>query len=132
MTKMVMRSERTPAGFVYVFAASNGYVKVGKASLPYERFSMACGASPLPLTLEYICECADPVDIEVAAHHALAAHHRHHEWFEVSTERAIEAIRSALREAGAVPMDAPHRAKKPNGARIVHRPTINEMAVAPV
>jgi hypothetical protein len=47
----VMRTMRTKTGFVYVVSATNGYAKIGKASNPYERFTMIQCSSPLPITL---------------------------------------------------------------------------------
>lgn len=106
----VMRSPRTKTGFVYVVSATNGYVKIGKASNPYERFTMIQCSSPLLITLEYVCQCADPVDIEEAAHNSLDEFRRHREWFETYPEMAIAALRSALDAAGAALEPAPRRA----------------------
>lgn len=125
----VMQSKRTAKGFVYVVSATNGYVKIGKASNPYERFSNHQASSPLLLTLAYVCECPNPVDIEESIHLALDPYRRHREWFEVPTEVAVAAVREALTAAGVRIGAAPHRSG-PTGARALLRATINEMALA--
>lgn len=125
-----MKTARTEKGFVYVISATNGYVKIGKASNPYERFGTIQTSSPLILTLCYVCECRNPVDIEIAAHQTIAEHRRHREWFEVSPNVAVAAVRAALIAAGFETSPVPHRAEiRTIGAPPVHRADILETAL---
>jgi hypothetical protein len=126
----VMRTARTAKGFVYVVSATNGYLKVGKASNPFERFSMIQCSSPLILTLAYVCECPNPVDIEVDAHQRLDQYRRHREWFDVSTETAVAAVRAALQSAGIQTEPSPHRAAG-IGSPALLRAAISEKAILP-
>lgn len=124
-----MRSRRTATGFVYIVSAPNGYVKIGKAENPYGRFGDHQSSSPLLLTLCYVCECSNPVDVEEAVHESLAPHRKHREWFEISTETAINTVRAVLLSAGEQAVAAPHRVEKTNYARPILRANISETTI---
>jgi hypothetical protein len=67
------------------------------------------------------------VDIEEAAHQALAEYRRHREWFEVTPEMAIAALRNALDAVGAILEPVPRRASR-YGAPAQNHAKLSELA----
>lgn len=125
-----MKSSRIANGFVYVIAASNGYVKIGSTGGdPYERFGMVACHSPLPVSIAYICRCPHPVDVEEAVHRALVAKRAHREWFDVHAEQAIDAIHAVLAARGYLVAKVEGRKQSSVGARIVRTADLTEMAM---
>jgi len=92
---------------IYVFSSPNGYVKVGRARIPRERFGAVQTGSPLPLVFEYQCECPDIEAVEAAIHRDLQPHHQHGEWFAMHTEQAVSVVRTVI-GARFVIADTPH------------------------
>lgn len=122
-----MKSRRRAEGYVYVISAENSFVKIGSGSNPFERYSSVRGLSPVPVVLSYICKCADPVGVEDTVHQALATRRKHGEWFDLTADVAIAALRAELEARGGVISSAPHRSAN-IGAPPIHRAAISETA----
>lgn len=80
---------------VYVMKNELGLVKIGKSKNPLSRRRALRLASGLSVEIERVFEFNNAHAVEQAAHILLAAHRRSGEWFDVSVEDAIEAVKQA-------------------------------------
>jgi hypothetical protein len=113
--------------YIYVFSSPNGFVKIGRANTPRERFGMVQTGSPLPLVFEYQCECPDVRKVEAAIHRDLWPMHQHLEWFAIEPEQAVSAVRAIIGARFTI-SNVPHVRKKHGRiARIL--PKVSEAAV---
>lgn len=85
---------------IYVIASENGPVKIGFSRSPKKRLSKLRTGCFSPIYLAYSEEAEGDIAglIERRAHDILQAHRRHGEWFSVSPEEAIAAIKRAAVE----------------------------------
>lgn len=82
------------SGFVYVI--SGRYQKIGHSRNPKGRLAGFKTASPYPLTLSFELECYMAERAERLAHQQLAHKRLAGEWFDVSAEDAILAVKDAV------------------------------------
>ncbi len=86
---------------VYVIRRQSGQTKVGVSGNVRIRLSMLQNASSEPLLLDYSERVVgDAAVLERQVHERLDAHRLDDEWFDVSTEKAIETIRQAAQTLG--------------------------------
>jgi hypothetical protein len=98
---------------VYVIACE-GRVKIGRSANPEMRRRGLQSSTPALLTLVHVTDERDDSSyVETTAHHLLAAKRLAGEWFDVTQEEAIAAVREAM-----ALIDAP---KKPKIAKPVIR-----------
>jgi hypothetical protein len=82
--------------FVYVIAGR--YVKIGQSRNPKGRLDALKTGSPYPLSLVLQLECDGAEMAERIAHGYLCDHRLSGEWFDVSPDEGIEAVRNAVAE----------------------------------
>ncbi|WWT39894.1 hypothetical protein [Microcystis phage Mwe-JY08] len=82
---------------VYVITMPTGHVKIGISGSPLKRLRTLQTGCPLPLRIVFLMGVPDrlAIKIERAAHKALADYRLNGEWFKVTTEKAISAVRRA-------------------------------------
>lgn len=91
-------------GWVYVLSnvAMPGIVKVGyNTKDPTFRVEELAGTGlPHPFVVEFDVLVFEPRDVEQAVHARLTPSHEAKEFYRVSVERAVDAIRAEVRESG--------------------------------
>lgn len=92
---------------LYVIRSEAGPVKIGISADPIRRLAQIIYGQPFTATLEHTREVDRELHTEAAVHRELAEYHRRAEWFDVSVERAVEAIDVVLER-----MSKPRRRKK--------------------
>jgi hypothetical protein len=116
-------------GHVYVITASNGLVKIGSTGrYPYNRLAAIAGCSPLPLTFSYVCECLNFRNVERAVHISFYKYRSHLEWFNLSTEQAIEAVRDEVRLRGRTNFIVQPERTGQRGKKVQHTAKLFEIA----
>ncbi len=86
---------------VYVIRRQSGQIKIGVSGNVRIRLSMLQNASTEPLFLDYSERVVgDAAVLERQVHETLGAHRLDDEWYDVSTEQAIETIREAAQTLG--------------------------------
>lgn len=90
-------------GSVYV-AHANGLTKVGMSDRPRLRLTeLRCASKAPGLRFAFIGRCADrdtALFLERGTHYELRRHHERGDWFSVSTDAAIEAIKRVAASLG--------------------------------
>ena len=87
--------------FLYVIGvAGNPFFKVGRSSDPVKRMANLQCAIPIDLKLEAVfCVASSGAEkLERSAHRALASHNVRGEWFRLSREEIIEAVKNCAGE----------------------------------
>jgi hypothetical protein len=89
---------------IYVIANDAlGVCKVGIAFDPTQRLGELQTGSPHVLRLAHVIIHSDASGVEARAHHILASHRMHGEWFKVTPSQAIAAVdRAAARVSDGV------------------------------
>lgn len=88
---------------IYVISAAQGVTKIGISQFPERRLAGLQASNPTNL-LKLVWSLQDKSTVirraERRAHERLAEHAAGNEWFNVSSERAIEVVRSVLEGLG--------------------------------
>jgi hypothetical protein len=79
--KVVAKGRRMLGARVYVVSGADK-VKVGVALDPEARLRALQTGSPVPLRLEWVITCPDPLELESQLHQECAEYRSHGEWFE--------------------------------------------------
>lgn len=91
--------------YCYVARGDHGLVKIGSSTNPAARIKQLQTASPFRLELCHILATdASAEAIELEAHRVLDKHRMAGEWFDVTPDRAFEALDTASRNLGFNPV----------------------------
>lgn len=84
------------ASFVYVIGAESGPRKIGMSADPSRRAALLQTGSPYPLAVLHAVRHERAAAVEAYAHRLLRQHSTAGEWFDVTTDAAVDAITRAI------------------------------------
>ena len=98
-------ARKSAGSIVYVLAGMNGLCKVGASTNLDASLAQARAASPFQADFAFVASVPGSAgfEIENAAHLVLAHHRIASDWFEVSPDAAIAAVKDAARKTNTLP-----------------------------